>query len=193
VMKDPAPVWGRDLSFPSKPSEQCSSSPSPPRRGGAPVIRVSPTAGCRNGFLRGPGGAPPPRHGRDRAGRGGTHGPPGVERRASGVTSTSRWACSRWSARIRVRRTLFSKCLESVGPPGAYTSADALLACTYAPAATAVLGCCVRTGTQASLTVLLRPWQNQTAGRGRGPTGGSSDACQHHRGGRRSPRSVIEP
>jgi hypothetical protein len=89
--------------------------------------------------------------------------------------------------------TLISNPLESLGVPGAYTFADALLACSYAPVARAVLGARVRTGTKASLTVLLRPWQNQTAGRGRGPTGGSSDACQHPRGGRRSPRSGTEP
>jgi len=89
--------------------------------------------------------------------------------------------------------TLISDPLESLGASGAYTFADALPACSYAPPRTAALGACVRTGTQASLTVLLRPWQNQTAGRGRGPTGGSSDACQHPRGGPRSPRSGTEP
>jgi hypothetical protein len=53
--------------------------------------------------------------------------------------------------------------------------------------------CCrVRTGTQASLTQLVRPWQNQTAGRGRGPTGGSSDACEHPGGGRPPPRRGVD-
>jgi len=46
-----------------------------------------------------------------------------------------------------------------------------------------------RTGTEASLTVRGPPWQNQTAGRDRGPAGGSSDACLHPRGGRRPPRN----
>ena len=46
-----------------------------------------------------------------------------------------------------------------------------------------------RTGTEASLTVKRPPWQNQTAGRDRGPAGGSSDACLHPRGGRRPPRN----
>ncbi|MER5467469.1 MFS transporter [Streptomyces sp. NPDC002685] len=41
---------------------------------------------------------------------------------------------------VAVFGTLFLDRLESLGAPGAYTSADALLACTYALAATAVLG-----------------------------------------------------
>src|SRR5690606_12775098 len=51
----------------------------------------------------------------------------------------------------------------------------------------------VPNGTPASLTVLARSWQNQTAGRGRGPTGGSCDACEHLRGGRPPPRSGGDP
>ncbi len=75
--------------------------------------------------------------------------------------------------------TLFLNRLESFGALRSYTSAEAFSVCAWALAGTAAVGADVRTGTEASLTVLLRPWQNQTAGRGRGPTGGSSDACEH--------------
>jgi hypothetical protein len=91
--------------------------------------------------------------------------------------------------------TLFSNRLESLlshsGPAGVYLCGSAscmLVRARYDSRA----GCRVRTGTEASLTVLARPWQNQTAGRGRGPTGGSSDACEHPRRGRSPLRCDVD-
>jgi hypothetical protein len=86
---------------------------------------------------------------------------------------------------------LFARGLSTRGPRGVYLCGGAS-GLHVRPGREAGGGRRVRTGTEASLTVSARPWQNQTAGRGRGPTGGSGDASEHPRGVRPSPWSGVD-
>ncbi|GAA3107854.1 hypothetical protein GCM10017687_19960 [Streptomyces echinatus] len=68
--------------------------------------------------------------------------------------------------------TLFLNRLESFGPLGPYSSAEAFSVCAWALAGNGCGGSCVRTGTEASLTVLVRSCRIKRPEGGAARTGG---------------------